>query len=114
MVHPDTTHLPYVAVAPVKRETIATSLSIAGQFIPYQNVDLHAKVAGYIRTINVDIGDRVHKGQVLAVLEIPELVAEVMRRRRPYTTRKRKSSARTATYPGLKQIASPCTRMPNG
>ena len=73
----DTTHLPYVAVAPVKRETIANSLSIAGQFIPYQNVDLHAKVAGYIRTINVDIGDRVHKGQVLAVLEIPELVAEV-------------------------------------
>ncbi len=68
---------PYAAVAPVKRETIATTLSIAGQFIPYQNVELHAKVAGYIRNINVDIGDRVHKGQVLAVLEIPELVAEV-------------------------------------
>ena len=77
LVHPDAARLPYVAVAPVKRETIANSLSIAGQFIPYQNVDLHAKVAGYIRTINVDIGDHVHKGQVLAVLEIPELVAEV-------------------------------------
>jgi RND family efflux transporter MFP subunit len=77
LVRPDTGHLPYVAVAPVKRETIANSLSIAGQFSPYQNVDLHAKVAGYIRTINVDIGDHVHKGQVLAVLEIPELVAEV-------------------------------------
>ena len=67
----------YAAVAAVKRETIATSLSIAGQFIPYQNVDLHAKVAGYIRNIYVDIGDRVHQGQVLAVLEIPELVAQV-------------------------------------
>ncbi len=67
----------YAAVAPVKRETIATSLSIAGQFIPYQNVELHAKVAGYIKNIYVDIGDRVHTGQVLAVLEIPELVAEV-------------------------------------
>jgi RND family efflux transporter MFP subunit len=77
LVHPDAGHLPFVAVAPVKRETISNSLSIAGQFIPYQNVDLHAKVAGYIRTISVDIGDRVHKGQVLAVLEIPELVAEV-------------------------------------
>jgi len=73
----DNDHTPYVAVAPVKRETIATSLSIAGQFIPYQNVELHAKVAGYIRNIYVDIGDRVHTGQVLAVLEIPELVAEV-------------------------------------
>ena len=68
---------PFAAVAPVKRETIATSLSIAGQFIPYQNVELHAKVAGYIRNIYVDIGDHVRTGQVLAVLEIPELVAEV-------------------------------------
>src|SRR5271169_3485868 len=69
--------IPYAAVAPVRRETIANSLSIAGQFMPYQNVELHAKVAGYIRNIYVDIGDHVHQGQVLAVLEIPELVAEV-------------------------------------
>jgi RND family efflux transporter MFP subunit len=67
----------YAAVAPVKRETIATSLAIAGQFMPYQNVELHAKVAGYIKHIYVDIGDHVHEGQVLAVLEIPELVAQV-------------------------------------
>lgn len=73
----DAERVPYAAVAPVKRETIATTLSIAGQFIPYQNVELHAKVAGYIRNINVDIGDHVHQGQVLAVLEIPELVAQV-------------------------------------
>ncbi len=68
---------PYAAVAPVKRETIATTLAIAGQFMPYQNVELHAKVAGYIKHIYVDIGDHVHEGQVLAVLEIPELVAQV-------------------------------------
>ena len=75
--HADNEHIPYAAVAAAKRETIATSLSIAGQFIPYQNVELHAKVAGYIRHIYVDIGDHVHQGQVLAVLEIPELVAQV-------------------------------------
>ncbi|WP_296649660.1 efflux RND transporter periplasmic adaptor subunit [Paraburkholderia sp.] len=67
----------YAAVAMVKRQTVANSLSIAGQFVPYQNVELHAKEAGYIRNIYVDIGDRVHQGQVLAVLEIPELVAQV-------------------------------------
>ncbi|HUI83702.1 MAG TPA: efflux RND transporter periplasmic adaptor subunit [Candidatus Binatia bacterium] len=70
-------NIPFAAVVPVKRETIATSLAIAGQFVPYQNVELHAKVAGYIRNIYVDIGDRVHRGQVLAVLEIPELIAQV-------------------------------------
>jgi len=71
------TQVAWAAVVPVKRTTIADSLSIAGQFVPYQNVELHAKVAGYIRHIYVDIGDHVHTGQVLAVLEIPELVAQV-------------------------------------
>jgi RND family efflux transporter MFP subunit len=67
----------WAAVVPVKRTTIANTLSIAGQFTPYQNVELHAKVAGYVKHIYVDIGDRVREGQVLAVLEIPEVVAQV-------------------------------------
>ncbi len=75
--HANNETTPYAAVAVAKRQTIANSLSIAGQFVPYQNVELHAKVAGYIRNIYVDIGDHVHQGQVLAVLEVPELVAQV-------------------------------------
>ncbi len=69
--------LPSAAVVQVRRAPLSNTLSIAGEFLPYQEVELHAKVAGYIKNINVDIGDRVHKGQVLAVLEIPELVAQV-------------------------------------
>jgi RND family efflux transporter MFP subunit len=65
------------AVVQVRHAPLSNTLSIAGEFIPYQEVELHAKVAGYIRNINVDIGDRVHRGQVLAVLEIPELTAQV-------------------------------------
>jgi RND family efflux transporter MFP subunit len=65
------------AVVQVKREPLSNTLSIAGEFLPYQEVELHAKVAGYIRNINVDIGDHVHTGQVLAVLEVPELVAQL-------------------------------------
>ncbi len=65
------------AVVQVRRAPLSNTLAIAGEFLPYQEVELHAKVAGYIRNINVDIGDRVHKGQVLAVLEIPELVAQL-------------------------------------
>ncbi len=68
---------PPAAVVQVRRAPLSNTLSIAGEFLPYQEVELHAKVAGYIRNINVDIGDHVHKGQVLAVLEIPELVAQV-------------------------------------
>src|SRR5438046_1597212 len=66
-----------VAVALVKRGPIASSLTLSGAFHPYQQVDVHAKVAGYIRQIYVDVGDQVKAGQVLAILEVPELSAEV-------------------------------------
>jgi len=69
--------IPRAAVATVKREPVTKNLTVAGEFIPYQEVELHAKVAGYIRRINVDIGDRVRTGQVLATLEVPELTAQV-------------------------------------
>ncbi len=65
------------SVAPVTRSDLASTLSVAGEFQAYQEVDLHAKVSGYIRKINVDIGDRVRRGQVIATLEVPELVAQV-------------------------------------
>jgi len=61
------------AVVAVSQGQLASSLTVAGQFQPYQEVDLHAKVSGYIRWIKVDIGDRVHQGEVLADLEVPEL-----------------------------------------
>ena len=66
------------AVSPVKREPVSNQLTIAGEFLPFQEVELHAKVAGYVRRINVDIGDHVRAGQVLAVLEVPELNAQVV------------------------------------
>jgi multidrug efflux pump subunit AcrA (membrane-fusion protein) len=64
------------AVSAVQRGNISHVLSLAGQFQPYQMVDVHAKVSGYVRHIYVDIGDRVRTGQTLAVLEVPELNAQ--------------------------------------
>jgi RND family efflux transporter MFP subunit len=64
------------AVSVVQRGNISHMLSLAGQFQPYQVIDVHAKVSGYVRHIYVDIGDRVHAGQTLAVLEVPELNAQ--------------------------------------
>ncbi|HVP63573.1 MAG TPA: efflux RND transporter periplasmic adaptor subunit [candidate division Zixibacteria bacterium] len=65
------------AIAIVKRAPVVSSFSIAGEFLPYQEVELHAKVSGYVRKISVDIGDRVRAGQTLATLEVPELNAQV-------------------------------------
>lgn len=65
------------AVALVQRSNIGNTFSIAGEFLPYQEIEMHAKVSGYVRTINVDIGDKVKTGQVLAILEVPELMAQL-------------------------------------
>src|ERR1700723_4782471 len=66
-----------VAVVPVVRGEMDADFDRAGVFRPFQEINLYAKVSGYVKRINVDIGDRVKKGQLLAVLEVPELVAEL-------------------------------------
>ena len=66
-----------VAVVPVVRGEMDADFDRAGVFRPYQEINLYAKVSGYVKRINVDIGDRVKKGELLAVLEVPELVAEM-------------------------------------
>ena len=69
--------VPAAKVATAQRGDISHVLTLAGQFQPYQVVDVHPKVSGYMSRINVDIGDVVHQGQTLAVLEVPELKAEL-------------------------------------
>src|ERR1700742_86262 len=66
-----------VSVIAARRGEIARQLVIAGVFQPFQEIDVHGKVSGYVKHIYVDIGDRVRQGQTLAVLEGPELQAEV-------------------------------------
>jgi len=68
---------PVVGVSPVLYGDLSRKIVLTAEFRPYQQVDLHAKVAGYVRMIRVDIGDRVKKGELLATLEIPELQDEI-------------------------------------
>jgi RND family efflux transporter MFP subunit len=73
----DAAAIPAARVATVQRGDIAHVLTLAGQFQAYQVVDVHPKVSGYMKRINVDIGDIVHQGETLAVLEVPELKAQL-------------------------------------
>ncbi|MDB6037976.1 MAG: Efflux transporter, family, subunit [Verrucomicrobiales bacterium] len=72
-----TASLQTVPTTSVSRDTIWRKRNIQSEFRPYQEVDLHAKVSGYVQTINVDVGDRVKEGDLIATLEIPELVADL-------------------------------------
>ena len=67
---------PSVAVARVERHDLQRDLVLSAEFRPYQEIDLHAKVSGYLKEIQVDVGDRVKDGQLIAILENPEMAAE--------------------------------------
>jgi RND family efflux transporter MFP subunit len=64
---------PLVPVAKAARADLASDVVLTAEFQPFQQIDVMAKVAGYVGSINVDIGDRVREGRVLATLEIPEM-----------------------------------------
>ena len=73
----DVTGAPTAGVAKVTREDLYKQVTIAAEFRPYVEVALHAKVSGYVSKMNVDFGDKVKAGQLLATLEVPELQAEL-------------------------------------
>jgi len=68
-----------VAVAKAKHEDLSRQLTLTAEFRPFQEIDVHSKVAGYVKKIYVDVGDRVQEGQLLAVLEIPEMQDDITR-----------------------------------
>jgi RND family efflux transporter MFP subunit len=69
----DVSEAPIAAVVKVSRGNISDNLEIASEFQPFQEVDVYAKVSGYIKKLYVDYGTHVKQGQLLAELEIPEL-----------------------------------------
>ena len=70
---PNPTGSKTVAVVKVVRKTLETDSTLQAEFIPYQDILVHAKVSGYVSMIRVDIGDRVKQGELLATLEVPGL-----------------------------------------
>jgi len=64
-------------VEKVSRHDLERSLELAAEFRPYQEIELHAKVSGYLKLIHVDVGDTVTKGQLIAELEAPEMMQEL-------------------------------------
>lgn len=71
--------VPTVAVVKAARTDLSNDLLLTAEFEPFQEVDVMAKVSGFIKQIKVDIGDRVQEGQLLATLEIPEMQDDLTR-----------------------------------
>jgi RND family efflux transporter MFP subunit len=66
-----------VGVTKVARKSLDRQLTLSSELVPFQEIDVYAKESGYVRKLLVDYGSRVKQGQLLAVLEIPELEAQL-------------------------------------
>jgi len=66
-----------VGVTKVGRKMLDRQLTMSSELVPFQEIDVYAKESGYVHELSVDYGSRVKKDQVMAVLEIPELEAQL-------------------------------------
>ena len=69
--------IPTVAVARAATADLSRDLILTAEFKPFQEVDVMAKVSGYVKEIRVDVGDRVKEGDLLATLEVPEMADDL-------------------------------------
>lgn len=63
------------AVFILQKDTVSKQITFPAELIPLERAEIFAKVSGYVNSLKVDIGDKVTKGQLLAVLEAPEMIA---------------------------------------
>lgn len=61
----------------VLSKPVSRTVDLPGEVQPYLHVAIHAKVAGYVERINVDVGSAVKQGDLLAELRAPELLAQI-------------------------------------
>jgi len=66
-----------VGVAKVGKKALGRKLTVSSELVPFQEIDVYAKESGYVKKLDVDYGTRVKAGQVMAVLEIPELESQL-------------------------------------
>ena len=66
-----------VGVTKVAKKSLGRQLTLSSELVPFQEIDVYAKESGYVKQLTVDYGTHVKAGQVMALLEIPELEAQL-------------------------------------
>ena len=101
---PNSTAPKTVAVVKAVRKTLETESTLQAEFIPYQDILVHAKVSGYVSMIRVDIGDRVRQGELLATLEVPELQDNINKAKAGVSATEQEVARAQADYDNQHQI----------
>jgi RND family efflux transporter MFP subunit len=67
-----------VGVTRVVKKSLGREITLSSELVPFQEIDVYAKESGYVKKLDVDYGTQVKVGQVMAMLEIPELEAQLL------------------------------------
>ncbi|MGA6982886.1 MAG: efflux RND transporter periplasmic adaptor subunit [Candidatus Sulfotelmatobacter sp.] len=66
-----------VGVTKAVKQSLGRKITLSSELVPFQEIDVYAKESGFVKKLDVDYGTHVKAGQVMAVLEIPELEAQL-------------------------------------
>jgi len=66
-----------IEVVRVASKPLSRTVLLTGDFLPYQSVDLHARVEGFVEKVLVDRGSLVKQGELLIVIAAPEMEAQL-------------------------------------
>ena len=66
-----------VGVTRVTNKSLGRQINLSSELVPFQEIEVYAKESGYVKKLLVDYGSHVKAGQVMAILEIPELEAQL-------------------------------------
>src|SRR5580698_8505955 len=96
---------PHYTIAKVEKAKVSEQLKLPAQLAAYQEVDIFPKVNGYVKTVSVDIGSHVKKGQILMTLEAPELDQAVVQAKEKYARAKSDYTIAKENYERLKEAS---------
>jgi membrane fusion protein, multidrug efflux system len=105
---------PVTNVFLLKKGRLSSSLQIPGELIPYQQVDLYAKVNSFVKKLYVDVGSEVKEGELLATMDDPELGSQLESAESAVKSREAIYLASKANYDRLVETSkTPGTISPN-
>jgi len=97
-----------VGVTKVVKKSLGRDITLSSELVPFQEIDVYAKESGYVKKLLVDYGTHVKAGQVMAVLEIPELEAQLEQDQAEIKNAVTRSPVHNTNLPGIRHSTKLC------
>lgn len=87
------------------KQEVSKTMELPAELLPYEKAELYAKVDGYVEKVLTDIGDQVKQGDVLVVLEAPEMAARYAQANAEFQEAEAKLNASTDKYNRIRKAS---------